>query len=181
VAWRALNTFFKVGVATFSILVVLGIIAAVLHGIWDQRTRIEAISVPKSFADSGYTPEVASQRLRDALLDYTKKANSSMHSPAIALHGELKDIIVPKIDLSLDSLISTVRNFFGKKQPSHQSRRGSARSRTARTSRRRIRHGAAARSGDRRIPAGQRDRNIHPRAIQGRGVEPFAQRPSAAG
>jgi tetratricopeptide (TPR) repeat protein len=116
-AWRsaasALNTFFKIGVATFSILVVLGIIAAVLHGMWDSRTRIEAISVPKSFADSGYTPDVASQRLRDALLDYTKKANSSMHSPAIALHGELKDIIVPKIELSLDSLISTVRNFFG--------------------------------------------------------------------
>jgi hypothetical protein len=62
--WRgaasAFNTFVKIAVATVSILIALGIVAAVLQEVWDRRTRIDAISVPKSFADRGYTPDVAS-------------------------------------------------------------------------------------------------------------------------
>src|SRR5262245_36400807 len=86
-AKSATNKFIKLAVTTLWTVAALVILAAVVQGIWDRRTSIDPISVPKAFAESGYTPEVASQRLRDAMRDYTKLANSSMRSPAIALHG----------------------------------------------------------------------------------------------
>src|SRR5262245_4717561 len=83
--WRsaksATNKFIKAAVTTLWTLAALVLIAAVVQGIWDRRTSIDPISVPKAFAESGYTPEVASQRLRDAMFDYAIQANSSMRSP----------------------------------------------------------------------------------------------------
>lgn len=80
---------------------------------------IEPISVPKSLSDDGYTPEVASHRLRDALNGYagTNKAislsdNSNFHSNLdlnIAARDELPDFVVPTIGLSLNAIVSSIR------------------------------------------------------------------------
>jgi tetratricopeptide (TPR) repeat protein len=71
---------------------------------------IDPISVPKLFSDNGYTPEVASHRLRDALVNFATNAGTSMRGPQIALRGDLPDIVVPKIDISIDTVVSSVRN-----------------------------------------------------------------------
>jgi tetratricopeptide (TPR) repeat protein len=81
---------------------------------------IEAISVPKALADSGYTPEVASHRLRDALNSYASqnrigpfvdeknlKSNQDLN---IAARDELPDFVVPQIGLSLNAIVSSIRS-----------------------------------------------------------------------
>jgi hypothetical protein len=83
----------------------------VLRDLSQELVTIEPISVPKALSENGYTPEVASRRLRDALGDYALKANSFMKSPTISPRDELPNIVVPKIDISLDTIISSIRTF----------------------------------------------------------------------
>jgi Flp pilus assembly protein TadD len=85
------------------------IIGFVVKDLSTDLVAIEPISVPKAFSENGYTPEVASRRLRDALSDYASKANTSMKGPSIAPRDELPNFVVPKIDLSLDTIVSSIR------------------------------------------------------------------------
>jgi tetratricopeptide (TPR) repeat protein len=101
----ASNAIKLVWIAT-SILVV----GFVVRDLSTDLVTIEPISVPKLFSENGYTPEVASRRLRDAVNDYAAKAGTWMKSPSIAPRDELPNIIVPKIDLSLDTVVSSIRN-----------------------------------------------------------------------
>src|SRR6266480_5887404 len=50
------------------------IVFVLITSVTERTTAIEPISVPKSLAESGYTPDVAAQRLRDAMNRYAKKA-----------------------------------------------------------------------------------------------------------
>jgi tetratricopeptide (TPR) repeat protein len=77
--------------------------------LFEDRVTLEPISVPKAFSENGYTPEVASQHLRDALATFVVKANSKMPTRNVALHGELPTMTVPKVGLSLDAILSSVR------------------------------------------------------------------------
>jgi tetratricopeptide (TPR) repeat protein len=88
-------------------LLILGLAAKDLS---QDLVTIEPISVPKTFSENGYTPEVASRRLRDALNDYAVKANTLVKVPSIAPRDELPKITVPKIDLSLDTIESFIRS-----------------------------------------------------------------------
>ena len=85
------------------------IVAILIRGLTEHVTVIQSLSVPKALADSGYTPEVAGDRLRDALSDFVEAAKSQMHSPQIALQGELPNIVVPTVGISLDAIMSSVR------------------------------------------------------------------------
>jgi len=73
---------------------------------------IEPISVPKTLSDNGYTPEVASHRLLDAVKHYASvnRASSFMEVLNIAPRDDLPDFVVPKIDLSLNALVSSIRS-----------------------------------------------------------------------
>jgi tetratricopeptide (TPR) repeat protein len=73
---------------------------------------IEPISVPRTLSDNGYTPEVASHRLHDAINHYASvnKASSLMEALNIAPRDELPDFVVPKIDLSLNAIVSSIRS-----------------------------------------------------------------------
>jgi tetratricopeptide (TPR) repeat protein len=73
---------------------------------------IEPISVPKTLSDNGYTPEVASHRLRDAVNHYASvsRASKLMDTLSIASRDEMPDFVVPKIDLSLNALVSSIRS-----------------------------------------------------------------------
>jgi tetratricopeptide (TPR) repeat protein len=73
---------------------------------------IEPISVPKSLSDNGYTPEVASRRLHDAITHYASinRAAALMEQLNITPSDELPDFIVPKVDLSLNALVSSIRS-----------------------------------------------------------------------
>jgi Flp pilus assembly protein TadD len=86
------------------------IVSFVVRDLSSDIVMIEPISVPKAFAENGYTPEVASRRLRDALNDYAAKAETSMQGPSIAPRDELPNFVVPKIDLSLDTVVGSIRS-----------------------------------------------------------------------
>jgi Tfp pilus assembly protein PilF len=73
---------------------------------------IEPISVPKSLSENGYTPEVASHRLLDAVNHFAtiNRQSELMDALNIAPRDELPDFVVPKIDLSLNALVSSIRS-----------------------------------------------------------------------
>jgi tetratricopeptide (TPR) repeat protein len=85
------------------------LVAFVLQDLSKDLVIIEPISVPRVLADNGYTPEVAGRRLRDALDEYALEAGSVMKGPTISPRDELPNIVVPKIDISLDTILSSIR------------------------------------------------------------------------
>jgi tetratricopeptide (TPR) repeat protein len=88
------------------------IAAIVIRGLTERVTVIEPISVPKTLAERGYTPDVAAQRLQDAMRKFAGSANTHMRQPEIALHAELPNIVVPTVGISLDAIMSTIRTLF---------------------------------------------------------------------
>lgn len=92
------------------IVIWLAVCILVVEDLSRELVTIEPISVPKTFVDNGYTPEVASRRLQDALNNYVKNAGSSMQGLNIAPRDELPNFVVPKIELSLSSVVSTIRS-----------------------------------------------------------------------
>ena len=73
---------------------------------------VEPISVPRMLSDGGYTPEVASHRMLDAVKHYAtvNKASSIMEALNISPRDDLPDFVVPRIDLSLNTLVSSIRS-----------------------------------------------------------------------
>ncbi len=87
-------------------------IVLLLIGRLSNRTiTIQQISVPEALAKNGYTSEVASQRLRDALHNFIFHARNSGVSEPIALREDLPDIVVPTLGISLDTIVSSIRTF----------------------------------------------------------------------
>jgi tetratricopeptide (TPR) repeat protein len=97
-----------VSISWVSIWVVICVL--VFQDLSHDLVTIEPISTPKAFADDGYTPEVASRRLHDALNKYAADAGSSMRSRDVKSREELPDFVVPKIDLSLNAIASSIRS-----------------------------------------------------------------------
>jgi len=71
-----------------------------------------AITVPKALEERGFTAEVAAQRLRDAMTQYVRAANARMKGTDIELRSDEPNIILPAVNLSLDTVISALRTFF---------------------------------------------------------------------
>ncbi|MFY9956396.1 tetratricopeptide repeat protein [Bradyrhizobium sp.] len=75
---------------------------------------IEPISVPKTLADSGYTSDVASHRLRDAINHYASFNKPSYFGDIgglnISARDELPDFVVPTIGLSLNAIVSSIQS-----------------------------------------------------------------------
>jgi hypothetical protein len=94
-------------------VVIVIIVAITIRGLTERVTVIRSLSVPQALADSGYTPEVAGDRLRDALTEFIDAANLRMHSPEMALPGELPDVVVPSVGISLDAIMASVRTLLG--------------------------------------------------------------------
>jgi tetratricopeptide (TPR) repeat protein len=115
-SWTLVKSAFKVlyaaGAKVVWVFVGFLVLALVVRDFTADVLRIAPISVPKSFSDNGYTPEVASQRLRDEISKFGRNIGSSMQSPNLALQSELPKISVPKVDISLDTITSLVRGFF---------------------------------------------------------------------
>lgn len=88
-------------------IVVIGVI--VIQGLTQTSTVINPISVPSELASRGYSPDVAGQRLRDAVADFMTDVHSFIKNPDIALHGELPNIVVPTVGISLDAVLSSLR------------------------------------------------------------------------
>jgi tetratricopeptide (TPR) repeat protein len=94
-------------------VVIVIIVAILIRGLTERVTVIQPLSVPQALADSGYTPAVAGDRLRDALAQFIEAANTRVHSPEIAMSGELPDVVVPMVGISLDAIMASVRTLLG--------------------------------------------------------------------
>lgn len=91
------------------VVAIIVVAAILIQGLTEHVIVIQPISVPDELSKSGYTPEVAAYRLHDALTDFVKAANSHMASPEIALQGDLPDIVVPSVGISLDAIMASIR------------------------------------------------------------------------
>jgi len=90
-------------------IVVIFVVAIVIRGLTEHVTVIEPLSVPKELEDRGYTPEVAGKRMRDAVDRFASSVNTAMKNPEIALPGELPNIVVPTVGISLDAIVASIR------------------------------------------------------------------------
>jgi tetratricopeptide (TPR) repeat protein len=93
------------------VLFFIVIVITIFQSLTERAISIRPISVPKNLTDNGFTPEVASQRLRDALTAYIKNAQTDrMH---ILLGDDRPDIVVPTVGLSVETISSWIRTFLG--------------------------------------------------------------------
>jgi tetratricopeptide (TPR) repeat protein len=114
--WRTIATFFgglyNLGSKLLWISVVGIVVIILVQGVTYHSTVIGLISVPRELVERGYTSDVAAGRLRDAMLKFANDANTQMKGPQLALHGDLPDIIVPTVGISLDAITSTLHTLF---------------------------------------------------------------------
>ena len=107
--WKLLATFVLSVASVFAVAII-----AVL--LWKPLTKktiaIAPIAVPKMLAESGYTADVAAQRLHDALNKVVKDARTRKKGPEVALQADLPSIVVPTIGLSLETIAADIRTFF---------------------------------------------------------------------
>src|SRR5262245_19140686 len=94
-----------------AVLTVVLVFAFLFKALIGRQLYIEPISVPKTLAENGYTPEVAAQQFREALNRVVAAANSVRHAPNIALRGDQPDIVVPTVGISLDTIAAGIRTF----------------------------------------------------------------------
>jgi tetratricopeptide (TPR) repeat protein len=90
-------------------IIVVFILWMVIRGLTEHVTVIEPLSVPKQLEDRGYTPEVAGKHMRDAIDKFASAVNTTMKNPEIALQGELPNIVVPTVGISLDAIVASIR------------------------------------------------------------------------
>jgi len=88
------------------------LLAAFVQSMTSEIISVDSISVPRTFSESGFSSEVASQRLRDALTRFAQRTGSRMQGPHVALASELPKITVPKVDISLDTVTALLRKLF---------------------------------------------------------------------
>jgi tetratricopeptide (TPR) repeat protein len=105
------GSFYQVAVKLPWLIAMVLITVLLVEGLIERKIAIEPISVPKDLVDRGFTPEVAAKRLHDALERVTLEANTHMRGPEVALRGDLPDIVVPTVGLSLDAIMSSIRTF----------------------------------------------------------------------
>jgi tetratricopeptide (TPR) repeat protein len=114
--WHTISTFFgglyNLASKLLWISVVGVVVITLVRGVTHHSTVVGLISVPKELAERGYTSDVAAGRLRDAMLKFANAANTQMKGPEVALHGDLPDIIVPTVGISLDAITSTLHTLF---------------------------------------------------------------------
>ncbi|HKJ61183.1 MAG TPA: tetratricopeptide repeat protein [Hyphomicrobiales bacterium] len=113
VAWRflksALKGFYTLIVRIPWVLAVFVIGVIIIQGLVKHATVIKPIFVPKTLAENGFTAEVAGQRLRDAMLSFISDLPTHKKSPEVALYGDLPNVIVPTVGISLDAVVSSIR------------------------------------------------------------------------
>lgn len=96
-----------VSISWISVWVVICVL--IFQDLSRDLVTIEPIATPKSFAEDGYTAEVASRRLHDALNKFADDAGTMMQNRKVESREELPDFIVPKIDLSLNAIVASIR------------------------------------------------------------------------
>ena len=121
-SWIAKTATISNLVAISWIAVSLAILVLIGQELTGDAITIEPIAVPKALADIGYTPEVASHRLRDALQRdagaganqvslLSDDASNGFRVLTIAARDEIPpDFVVPQLGLSVGAIVSSIRS-----------------------------------------------------------------------
>lgn len=88
------------------------LVLIVVRGLMQHALVIDQIAVPKVLADRGYSSDVAAHLLRDSILKYLNSVETRVERSQVALHGELPNIVVPTVGISIDAVLSYVRSLF---------------------------------------------------------------------
>jgi tetratricopeptide (TPR) repeat protein len=70
---------------------------------------VEAIGVPKRLAEDGFSAEVATQRLRDAIKAVQDTARTTMAKAEVGIHPSLSEVTIPKAGFSAESVAASIR------------------------------------------------------------------------
>jgi tetratricopeptide (TPR) repeat protein len=79
---------------------------------WRSDVMIQPISVPDSLAATGLKPDVAANRLWDALQDFARSARTSKTSIVAIPDSQRVQFSFPDSGISIDSLVINLRRFF---------------------------------------------------------------------
>ncbi len=100
-------------VAFAGTLVAIGFCILVAREVFRHTIDVEPIAGPKLMGENGYSPEVLSRRLRDALAGAEAQARTTMRGPEVSLNTDLPEITVPAVGISVDTIAAHVRSLFG--------------------------------------------------------------------
>ena len=73
---------------------------------------LAVVTVPDSLDKSGFTDKVVTQRLADAIRSAQERADTWVGETNLELRQDTVDIVIPKADLSLNSIAGAVRHLF---------------------------------------------------------------------
>jgi hypothetical protein len=117
IVWKWLASFFNWLKSCALYILGAGIFILIGALLWQTIGRpsivIAPISVPDSLAKTGYTAEVAAQRLQSALTKIVAQSHSTKAGPNVATQTDLPKITVPITGLSLDALADSFGTFLG--------------------------------------------------------------------
>jgi tetratricopeptide (TPR) repeat protein len=94
----------------------VGVVLVTIIGVSEVRretVEILPIEVPESLSGEGLKPEVIARRLADYVRAWEVRTRTTMAKRQLALGGEQIDIVVPGVDLSVDTVTRFLRKSFG--------------------------------------------------------------------
>ena len=120
--WRGLASLALNGMAAATFILAATLLFRVVD---DRAISIQPISVPRKLIDDGYTSDIAATRLYDALKQFADSASTvtilngfgdlkemDRAIPAVTLHTDVPNLVLPTMGLSLETVASQIRTFF---------------------------------------------------------------------
>jgi tetratricopeptide (TPR) repeat protein len=113
--WRRTKLFgkqaFAVAATLSSMLVAVWILTVLIQAAFQRNTiDLGAINVPKKLADDGFSTDIATRRLRDAIKDLHGKASTTMAKADTDGGPDLSGITIPGAGISLQSIAASLRS-----------------------------------------------------------------------
>lgn len=87
------------------------LLPALATQLWRNQVVIEPIAVPPALVQMGLTPDVAANRVWDGLKDFEAAADTAKRTFVAVPEGRALDFSIPQSGLSLESVMSQLRQF----------------------------------------------------------------------
>jgi hypothetical protein len=108
VFWGKRAFAFVTTVSTIALVVwILGLVAEAT--LQRHSLVIEPIAVPKRLADDGFSTEVVTQRLRDAIQKVQDRATTTMAKSRVDVSESIPDVTIPKAGVSVEGVAASLR------------------------------------------------------------------------
>jgi tetratricopeptide (TPR) repeat protein len=87
------------------------LLPALAAQLWKNQVVIEPIAVPPALVQMGLTPDVAANRVWDGIEDFSQAADTAKRTFVAVPQGRALDFSIPQSGLSLDAVLSQMRQF----------------------------------------------------------------------